>query len=304
MVTRDLVFYRWSDINAQPPFSPPETATRLARLIAKDEYAAMLEYKEVATAVHVIEVGDDQSPTQLRMMSLRNPGFRPVQWELGGDLVPLPILDDQYPADVTYVSIWPDGYAAQDLHQHAARVGRLSNFFRHRVSSYVSFEILYQPNLYKLLVSMKGKFRKVQISMTRPEYVDKDRGAFGILVPEAYGHSVPSIQVSASVGRYGPRDRYLDSPIDEAIISMAENAHEYVDMLKVYGRNPKTGAIEKVNLLKQRLQRTVDLPPDPRANSLPDMKSTFDAMELAYRNLRMEGELERATQAKVALGRK
>lgn len=297
MVARKIVFYRWASVNAQVPFSPHKVAGALAENTAKDDYAAMLESHEITTAVHVVSAGDEVSPTRLRVLSLRNPDHRPLQWELGGDLAPLPLLDDQYPADVTYVSIWPDGIAAQDLYTDAPRLGRLSHFLRNKASSHISFDPLYQPDVYRKLQDLQGQLRWVSIAMMQPEYTNRERGVLGSFLPAIYGPKAPSLRVEVGMGRYVARDQYLDEAADEAVFRIAESAHQYVDSLIVRGRSRETKRIEELNLMKQRLQHEVELPASPKALTHPDADAAFREMEKAYQTFRQEGTFDRAVQA-------
>jgi hypothetical protein len=193
----------------------------------------------------------------------------------GKPLGPLPLLDGQYPADVTHVMIWPDGIAAQDLHPNAPRLGRLSYYLRRQVNAYVSFVPLYQPDMLERFRRLRGHLRGVEISMTRPEYLDNDRGAFGTLIPAVFGSHAPSIGVRVGMGRRGPRDRFLDGATEEAVFEIAETAHDQVDRLIVFGRDPETGATTRVNLLSQRLEASADIAARTDVPALPDEARMF-----------------------------
>ena len=56
------------------------------------------------------------------------------------------------------------------------------------------------------LQRLRGHLRGVEISLTRPEYVDPNRGTFGTLIPAIWGPRVPSVSVHVGMGRRGPRD--------------------------------------------------------------------------------------------------
>jgi hypothetical protein len=62
----------------------------------------------------IVAAGSETAPAKIQLLALRNADNRPSQWQPGGQLGPLPLQDDQYPADATHVMIWPDGIAAQD----------------------------------------------------------------------------------------------------------------------------------------------------------------------------------------------
>lgn len=299
MVMRKIVFYRWMHVNGRAPFVPHEAAGRVAQAIDADPYASVLEGNDTTTAVEVGQAGDSLTPARFRVMALRNPGNRPVQWELGNGLKSLQLLDDQYPADVTNVAIWPNGIAAQDLTRDSPRMGRLSHFLRHRANAFVSFEPLYRPDMYERLMRMRGKLRSVHLAMTKPEYLDRDRGVFGTLVPEIWGPKAPSINVQIGVGRYGSRDRFLDHDTEETVFRIAEQANDFVDRLIVRGIDPATNKVETVSLLNERLQKEVDIPTSPDTPEIPDALEAFKEIDRAFRNFEVEGSLRSAIQAQL-----
>lgn len=299
MVTRKIVFYRWMPVNGRSPFVPHEAAGRVAQAIEADPYASILEGDDTTTAVEVGQVGDSLTPARFRVLALRNPGNRPVQWELGGGLKSLQLLDDQYPADVTNVAIWPNGIAAQDLARDSPRMGRLSHYLRHRANAFVSFEPLYRPDMYERLMRMRGKLRSVHLAMTKPEYLDKDRGVFGTLVPEIWGPKAPSINVQIGVGRYGSRDRFLDHDTEETVFRIAEQANDFVDRLIVRGVDPATNKVQRISLLNERLQKEVDIATNPDTPEIPDPVEAFKEIDRAFRKFEVEGSLSSAIQAQL-----
>jgi hypothetical protein len=297
MVQRQLVFYKWSSINAKPSFEPHNVLTELHNKVTGDPDFAVMEHDEVTTAAAVVSSGSDRTPAKLQLLALRNEDNRPSQWKPGEGLTALSMPEDWYPSDVSHVMIWPDGIAAQDMHPNAPRLGRLSFYLRHQVQAHVSFEPLYQPDMFTRLQQLRGRLRGVEISMTRPEYVDSDRGAFGTLLPSVWGSRVPSAAVRLGMGRRGPRDLFLDGAMEEAIFQIAEDAHDLVDRLIVFGKNPTTNKTERVNLLSERLHERVDIPARADAPSLPEADLVYHALEAAYQRFRGEGLFERAIQA-------
>jgi hypothetical protein len=297
MVVRQLVFYRWDSINTKPPFEPHRALTELHDKIAGDLAFAILSNDDVTTAVNVISPGSEHDPAKLQLLALRSEENRPSQWKPGEELAALSMPSDWYPSDVTHVMIWPDGIAAQDLHANAPRLGRLSFYLRHQVHAYVSFEPLYQPDMFARLQQLRGQLRTVEISLTHPEYVPSDRGAFGTLLPAVFGQRVPSVAVRLGMGRRGPRDRFLDGATEEAVFQIAEDAHDQVDRLIVFGKNPMTNKTERVNLLSERLQDRIELPDRADAPGLPVAEVAFAALGLTYRRFDSEALFTRAIQA-------
>jgi hypothetical protein len=79
------------------------------------------------------------------------------------------------PPTFTHVAVWPDGYAAQDLGGHAPRPSRLRDHLRQRLDVEVAFEQLYQPNMLERLRDIQGQLRSVDIALTPPDRLDRDR---------------------------------------------------------------------------------------------------------------------------------
>jgi hypothetical protein len=297
MVARQLVFYRWGSINAKPPFEYHRALTELNDKVEGDPNFAIVKNDEVTTAVTVVSPGTEHQPAKLHLLALRSEDNRPSQWKPGEELEALSMPKDWYPSDVTHVMIWPDGIAAQDLHANAPRLGRLSFYLRHQVQAHVSFEPLYQPDMFARLQQLRGRLRGVEISMTRPEYTDVDRGAFGTLLPTVFGQRVPSVAVRLGMGRRGPRDRFLDDATEEAVFQIAEDAHDQVDRLVVFGKNPATNKTERVNLLSERLQERVEIPARVDAPALPVAELVFEELSATHRSFRVQGLFEKAIQA-------
>jgi hypothetical protein len=304
MVARQLVFYKWCSLNAKPPFDYPQALTELHDKIEVDPNFAVVESNDVTTAVTVMSPGSGTEPAMLQLLALRDADHRPSQWRPGTRLGPLPLLDGEYPADVTHVAIWPDGIAAQDMHANAPRLGRLSSCLRQLAGAYVSFEPLFQPDMFERLEQLRGQVRGVEMSMTRPESIDAlNRGAFGMLLPAVRGSRAPSVGVRIGVGRYGPRDRYLDDATQEAIFQVAEHAYDQVDTLIVRGRNRATGKSDEVNFLGERLHVKVDIPARGDVPALPEESHVFRELSHAYRSFRDQNLFERAIQAQAMRAR-
>lgn len=299
MITRSLVFYRWQSENTRAEFVPHEVATRLAAETVHDPEFAVLRGQDVTTAVTVVDPGSKDRPTRLQLMALRTEDQHPSQWQPGGRLGLLPVRKGHYPADVTHVTVWPTGFASQDLHKNAPRLGRLSFFIRTKVREYISFDPLYNPRMYEKLLRMRGTLRSIEIGITKPEYADRDMGILETFLPSAFGPRAPSLRVKVGMGRYGPRNRYLDENLEEVAFAAAENAHELVDALIISGFDPTLGKVDTINFLKQRLKRDVELPRSSDVPSLPDADAAFDAMASAYQQLTDDGTFEQALRAQV-----
>lgn len=297
MVARQLVFYKWSNVNAKPAFEHHHALTELRNKIEGDPQFAVVQNDEVTTAVEIMSPGTETAPAKLQLLALRDEDNRPSQWKPGEPLSALAMPTDWYPSDVSHVMLWPDGIAAQDLHPNAPRLGRLSFYLRQQVRAYVTFEPLYQPDMFARLQQLRGHLRTVEISLTRPEYADSKRGVFASLMPAVFGERVPSVAVRLGMGRRGPRDRFLDDTMESGVFEIAEDAHDYVDRLVVFGKNPVTNKTERVNLLSERLQERVEIAARSDAPGLPVAELIFAQLEVAYRSYRAQGLFERAIQA-------
>ncbi|GIF75297.1 hypothetical protein [Asanoa siamensis] len=303
MVARSLVFYQWRSEPLREAFSPAETATHLAAEAVNDPDFLVLKGKEVTTAVNVIDPGGKNRPTRLQLLALRTEDQHPAQWQPGGKLNLLPVLKGHYPADVSHVTLWPDGIAGQDLHKNAPRPGRLSFFLRNKLREYVSFDPLYDPDMFEKLLRMRGGLRSVEIGITKPEYATReDAGVLETFMPRAFGPKAPSLRVRVGIGKYGPRDTYLERPLEDAAFEAAENAHDIVDALIISGFDPLVGKVETINLLKQRLKVEVDLPRDEDAPALPNADATFSALDSAHRRYTDEELFRRALRTQVMQG--
>jgi hypothetical protein len=303
MVARQLVFYKYASINARPPFKYPQALADLSAKAAVDADFAVMEQNEVTTAVTVLSVGSDTQPAQLQLLALRDPSHRPSQWRPGTRLGPLPLLDGEYPADVTHVAIWPDGIAAQDAHANAPRLGRLSSFLRQKVGAYVTFEPLYHPDMRERLEPLRGQLRGVEISMSGQHPASTSRGAFETLFPAVHGDRAPSVGVRIGMGRYGPRDRYLDDATEEAIFEVAEHAYDLVDTLIIRGRNRDTGKMDEVNFLGERLHAEADIPARSDVPALPEESLVFRQLDLAHTDYQAQNMFEKAILAQAMRAR-
>jgi hypothetical protein len=301
MLKRKIVFYRWLPSDPQRSFDLHRVIGDLAGYIAADPAYAITQSNEVATAVEVVDVGDENSPTNIILYALRSPENRPLQWEPGQPISAIRLEHGQYPADVTHLSIFPNGYAAQDVHGYAPRPGRFSFFLRKKMREKISFEPLFTPDMIERMRHLKGRLRGAHIAFTQAEYTGEPGGggSLSVLWPQALRRAVPVVRVDLSMGKFGPRDRYLDEVVDDAVFELAENANDQIDKLIVRGSNPQTGVVEEVNLLKNRLQMEIEFPPSRDIPSLPARSEVFFAIDQAYKDFYRNGVLDRAGHAQI-----
>jgi hypothetical protein len=146
---------------------------------------------------------------------------------------------------------------------------------------------------------LKGRLRGAQIAFTQAEYTSSEGGSISILWPQALRQKVPVVRLNLSMGKYGPRDRYLDNAVDDAVFELAENANDAIEKLIVRGKNPNTGTIEEINLLNDRLHVDRDFQPSSGAASLPEKSEVFFSIDQAYKEFKRNGVLERAGHAQL-----
>jgi hypothetical protein len=298
MVDTKVVFYRWQSANAQAPFVPHEVASRLERAIVADPSQALVVGQDTTTAVRVLDAGGPDAPTRLQVLAVRGEDNQPVEWSPGQTVRSLIVSEGHFTADVTHVCIWPNGFAAQDWHGYAPRLNRLAHYLRQQANAHAIFNTLYRPDMMTTLHRIRGHLRTVEIALTSPEYANIDRsGAIGTLFPAVYGHRAPSLSVRFGMGRYGPRDRYIDHETEEAVFAVAENAQDLVDRMIISGYDPQVGRVVNVNLLSERVGKEVTVEPNPEAATLPDEQLIFDEIFQARSELADEGLLDGAPQA-------
>lgn len=297
MLTRKLTFSRWQSIEDRAPFVPHEAAEAVVRLSATDPRQAVLTDGDSSTVVLVPDAGSATSPTKLQLLALRDPDNRPLQFGPGEPLGPIDMLAHRFPADLTHVELWPDGIACQDFHGNAPRLTRLSRYFRLKLTQFVVFEQLYQADLADRLEDVRGQLRRIELALTRPERLDVDAGLFGTLIPAVYGHRAPSVSVHIGMGRFGPRDRFLDAETEAQVFEIAERAHDLVDQLIITGRSRATGRSATVDLVNERLFAARQLPRSTAGGSMPDTTETHAAMEELYSQWSTDGTLAAAIRA-------
>ncbi|WP_394363139.1 DUF6731 family protein [Amycolatopsis sp. SB7-3] len=299
MLKRKLVFYRWTSLDNDRQFNPYATMTTLASEIDRQEEFEVLDSGEYKTAVLPVFYSDRSRPVRLQMLSLRGGTTLPVKWRSDSSLESINLLDGEYSADVTHIVIWPDGVAAQEYHGNAPRMGRLSYFLRKKLDQKILIDGLYNPNMFARLDEIRGQVRQVHLALTRPETWAQDSrpGAFSTLLPAFAGVKTPSLKVAFGMGRYGPRDRFLDPDIEETVFEIAERAQEQVDSMVIGGLSRRTGKTERIDLLNERLHEAVELPAEREVPSIPRSDDAFSAIENARRSLDEKGLIADAIRA-------
>jgi hypothetical protein len=303
MVQRRVVFYKWRNIPSKEAFNPEVAWTALRRRIEDEPEYAVLQGSEGATAAQSVDNANLGSrAVYFQLFALRGEDQHPMRFEPGKPLSRLPLGVGEYTADVSHVAVWPDGIAAHDYARNMPRPTRLSYFLREKLGSYVSFEPLYQPDMVERLRAMRGQLRGFSLGLTNQDYSPANASTMSTLLPALFGSRAPSVKVTLGMGRHGPRNRYLDGAIEDAVLEIAENQYDAIDSLVVRGVNPATGKVDTVNLLSERLQRQVQLESDTSIPSMPSAESAFQELEESYRSFSASGDLRRAALGELRSG--
>ncbi len=94
------------------------------------------------------------------------------------------------------------------------------------MNAHVRFDALYREDMLTKLKALQGHIRSVEVAMTK-RHPDQSGGVFGTLIPETFGHRAPSIRFTLGMGRYGPRDRYLDGETEEQIFCSSRASRRF-----------------------------------------------------------------------------
>jgi hypothetical protein len=302
MLKRRLIFHRWGSVVGKPDFDPRVVASDLRAAIVADGDFAILETNDAVTAVEVIDTGVGSEPTNLRLFALRGANDRPFKWDSTGSVSPISLRDHEYPADVSHVSIWPDGVCAHDYAKDVPRISRLSTYLRHKARAYVKFDALYREDMLEKLKAMEGQMRSVEVAMTQ-QHTGSGGGVFGTLLPENFGQKAPSLRFTLGMGRYGPRDRYLDGETEEQVFALAEQADDFVTNMIIRGRSSASGRVETVNLLHERLQVEAEFRQSVSVSSVPDQREVFLELDAAYKGFQRDGKIASAVQGQKMRGK-
>lgn len=302
MVNRRALISNWSSVGGRPEFQPSIAIQNVLALQDLNPQDLILE-DDYLTAVVVDQVGDDIRPSRIQVLALRRHEDRPAQYAPGQHLTPISLPKGYYTADVTYVVIWPDGFAAQDFHGVAPRLSRLAYYLYKKLDHHVAFESLYDPNIAEQLQDIAGQIRSVDIALTGPGRAAQiDNGLFGTLLPAVFGEQAPSVSIKVGMGRYGPRDRYLDEQVQESALRIAENASELVDRLVISGQSRSLNKAVELNLLNERLGEVVQLRPSEANSSFPEAGHAYDELERVCTSFRASGAIDDAVRAQLMRG--
>jgi hypothetical protein len=302
---RKITFSAWADASKRRPFDRVSAADTVENLDASDSVAT---WDDRLTAVIVDQVGDDGTPTHLRLYALHDEANRPLDFAPGEEPTALALGDDRYTAFLVHVVIWEDKIVGFDRHTNAPGLGRLAHYFREKAEEKVIFRSLFDPSLSERLKELDG-VRAVEYAIHDPHKAAQLRaqhpGMVKDLVPRRFGQKAPSFSVKLGMGRKGSRDAYLSDELTNDLLELADAADVFFDALNVTGKsknertaagNPKT---IKLNLLSSRLHRERELPRDPGNPSVPRHKRAYKEIEKVRASFEEGDVLERAVEARL-----
>lgn len=301
---RRLIFYAWADSNEKHPFHRIPGAEAIAAL---SPHELVLDHgDDYLTAVEVVSVGDERTPTRLLLHALHGPGSRPSRWGPGEGARSISIGRNQYTAFSSHVSIWEDKIAALDAHANAPGLGRLSRYFLRQAQERVAFRPLFEQEAARRLEDIDG-VRGVDFAIHDSHKIARARanGMISELMPR---REFPSIHVTAGMSQKNAHDDYIDDELADGLFELADHAEEFFDQIKIRGlsKTLRTKTDKKqsivVNLLTERLQVESSLEADLENPSMPDRDEVFAALDSARRQLEADGnKLELAAEARIAL---
>jgi Family of unknown function (DUF6731) len=256
---------------------------------------------------------DEIEPTshiRARFMTLRSRESSPVQYDPRSGLTPIVIPPGSYIADVMHLIIKPAGCHGSsniadssgclvfDRHDNGPTLGELSQYLNEFMSIPINLVSLYNRDLQRELEDMAGQLRRIEIGfLAQKADAMSDDGLFGNLKALTLGERIPSVGVSLGVGR-AKRDTYLPPDVQEDAMQIVGNAGEYVERMRVAGRRRSTGAVEEINILRQRIGEHLEFKESQGAPTMPDHQDAFTKLENMYARYKNKGMIEAAVSAR------
>ena len=133
---RRIVFQGWEGVTNMPPFDLAAASIAVKKLPTTSW--AYIE-PDFTTAVLIDDLGDQNSPTCLRLFRLRAGDDVPHKLDATRVLTPLQLAQNEAITDWSHVIIWPDGYAAYDSRRDAPSLSRRSMYLREMVLAHIRF---------------------------------------------------------------------------------------------------------------------------------------------------------------------
>lgn len=266
------------------PFNPVDVLDQLERLLVGDD--RYLEHGERVTLC----LPDRREPLpRMRIVDIRRRDL--PQYELGGNLGPLPIDPDAGLADQIHLTFFPDGVVGSEFNFRGPRVSRLAEVVNgRRIGPRIDIRALFRDDAVRQVDEMQ-ELRMARLRMRRGS------GPLLRRVDEALADAFESTREFSAdadvelVVRRQPRTREsLPDRVRRAfgVIATSDDGRHAARAIQLEGRNPASGEFEIVDLLEQDLVTTRRiLRTDPGSRVL-DSGDTYAAIESAYEELLTE----------------
>jgi hypothetical protein len=297
---RRLTFYRWHSVRGQPPFDRI-AAARAIQALPDDGNRKLSRGNEWAADVLVRAVGSHDSPTLLSLLRLRDFENRP--WLRAPGELPRParMRREQDLIDFAQTAIWEDGIVAFAQGGHAPPPSGLVDFMARRVSQHVWFAALYERNVIERLRGWHG-VRSITLVLRNSRIV-QDRinarlGPFEGLLAQLRGQPDDVVlrqELAVPRRGRGARSSILTNVSTDDVVRLSEVAEAF-DTFQVSGIAPN-GGVERIDLIRQRIQAIVQLPRAQEGGHRTDEEATFDALMAARRQLDANDRLATAVEA-------
>jgi hypothetical protein len=292
-IDRTVRFVGWENVPDRPEFDLPAFTQAVQALDAGNW---RLLDSDMTTAAIVERHGD---PLCLRYFRIREEGDLPSRIDAARQTLPLELPAGESITDWTHVVIWSDGYAASDPHRDAPTLSRLEWYARQRANQRVRFIQLYDRSLLDQLQQLDD-LTAIQLRITRSDaaqaVADGDLGLLGGLFALYRGSESATVETKMSVGR--SRSRELNENMRGDLLALAERASELLDQLVIRGRHD--GRSVTLDLLKQRIQRRVNVPRIAPGVRAPHTDSMFDRIIELRAELDANNVLANAARATAA----
>jgi hypothetical protein len=258
MPERQVVFYECQDVEDCVAFNRVAAVSGINALEDADwrveDYDGESEF-----GVIVDQVGNADKPSRLRFLRIRQD--TPFVLSAARKLTPVQVKEDERISEFTHVVIWPDGFMGAISSREAPSHKRLSLYFEVAADQYTHIVNLFDPDTIKRLRELeKYGLRNVKVKLRKSELQqiqdDEEVRGFGNLFKAGGGTDAVTIGIELGVGR--SHKLALDPELAAGAVELAEMGDQLESMV-VKGRD-KHGDIQTINMKKERLSASVDLP--------------------------------------------
>ena len=257
MAERQVVFYKCQDIPKAPGFDRVKAAKPLAAL--PDAKWRVTDADGMEMAVLVERAGGPSSTTRLAFLRIRQDQLHLLAsrqltlWQ--------PPAGNEF-SEVTYATIWSDGFMGAITNRDAPSHKKLSYYFEKTSGQQTSIVSLFNPDVIARLKELRKhglRTVSVKVQASKIAQVEQDRQTTGFsqLWNAGRGTDAATIGIELGVGRK------QKARLDDGLAAEAEEIAQASDLLEtmsIRGRDKK-GNIETINMKNERVRATADIPP-------------------------------------------